>query len=153
MKIFGFLVLSLPLIACAPGSVTDSTSESSSTDALSTRAVYETFEEVMQHALDAGLNCDHSVVVATAIAFAESSGNIHAVNHNHNGSTDYGLWQINSVHGMTRGYLFNVDNNANAMVDISTGGTKWSPWSTYTNGAYRKHMAASHAAFSNVCPQ
>ena len=107
----------------------------------------------MQQALDAGLECNHAVVVATAIAFAESSGNIHAVNHNRNGSSDYGLWQINTIHGMTRSYLFNVDNNANAMIDISSGGTTFRPWSTYTNGAYRKHMAAANAAFANVCPQ
>lgn len=32
-------------------------------------------------------------------AQGESSGNQRAINHNADGSTDYGLWQINSVHG------------------------------------------------------
>ena len=37
-------------------------------------------------------------VTAVAVALAESGGNATATNSNSNGSTDHGLWQINSVH-------------------------------------------------------
>src|SRR4051812_48178503 len=35
---------------------------------------------------------------AIAVALAESGGNDQAMHKNSNGSTDFGLWQINSVH-------------------------------------------------------
>lgn len=42
---------------------------------------------------------DSQLVTAVAIAYAESSFDENATNRsNRNGSTDYGLWQINSVH-------------------------------------------------------
>lgn len=151
MRILGLVLASLPLVACAPGAATTAP-DSSATDALtSSTAVYDSYEEVMQLALDAGLECNHAVIVATAIAFAESSGNIHARNHNPNGTWDYGLWQINSVHGMTRSYLFDASNNADAMVEISSAGTNFHPWSTYGSGAYKKHMSGAQAAYANVC--
>lgn len=81
-----------------------------------------------------------SVVIAVPIALAESGGKIAAVNHNKNGSTDYGLWQINSIHGYDPQRLVSDPNyNADAAVAIwKSAGGKWTPWSTYTSGAYKK---------------
>lgn len=76
--------------------------------------------------------------IAAAIAMAESGGNSTATNNDSNGSTDRGLWQINSVHGSQSTY--DVMGNARAAVAISNQGTNWSPWTTYTSGAYRQYL-------------
>lgn len=76
--------------------------------------------------------------IAAAIAMAESGGNTTATNNDGNGSTDRGLWQINSVHGAQSTY--DVMGNARAAVAISNNGTNWAPWTTYGNGAYRQFL-------------
>lgn len=72
---------------------------------------------------------------ASAIAMAESGGNPDAINNkNANGTTDRGLWQINSVHGS----LSTLDPlaNARAAVGISANGSNWRPWCVaWSNGA------------------
>jgi hypothetical protein len=72
--------------------------------------------------------------MAAAIAMAESGGNPNAVNgSNSNGSTDRGLWQINSIHGSQS--TLDPLANARAAVGISKGGTDWRPWCTaWSNG-------------------
>ena len=82
--------------------------------------------------------------IAAAIAMAESGGNSTATNNDSNGSVDRGLWQINSVHGNQSTY--DVMGNARAAVAISNNGTNWSPWTTYTNGAYRQFVQTNVAA-------
>jgi Lysozyme like domain len=76
---------------------------------------------------------------------AESGGNPNAVNHNTNGSTDRGLWQINTVHGgaMATSAMFDPMANVRAAISISGNGRNWGPWSTYKNGAYRQFLNAS----------
>lgn len=73
--------------------------------------------------------------IAAAIAMAESGGNTTATDQDSNGTVDRGLWQINSVHGTQSTY--DVMGNARAAVAISSNGQNWSPWTTYTSGAYR----------------
>lgn len=61
------------------------------------------------------------------IAKCESTLNPKAVHRNKNGSTDYGLFQINSVHGIPPEELYDVDKNiayAKALYDRE--GTR--PW-------------------------
>ena len=71
---------------------------------------------------------------AAAIALAESGGDSSSTNNNSNGSTDRGLWQINSVHGGLSTY--DPIANARAAVQISNNGTNWRPWCTaWSNGA------------------
>lgn len=66
--------------------------------------------------------------VAAAVATAESGGNPNAVSS----SNDYGLWQINSVHGAMAS--LDVMTNARAAVAISNNGQDWGPWCTcWTN--------------------
>lgn len=90
-----------------------------------------------------------SAPIMAAIALAESSGNPMATNHNSDGSTDRGLWQINSVHGSLSTY--DVTDNAKAAVKIkSTQGL--SAWVTYTSGAYRKFLQNGVNPDSNGLP-
>jgi hypothetical protein len=86
--------------------------------------------------------------VAAAVAMAESSGNSNAINHNSNGSTDYGLWQINSVHSGQFGtpgsrWLDPVYNAQMAHTLWKSQGFR--PWVTYNNGAYKKYNSGSSA--------
>jgi cell wall-associated NlpC family hydrolase len=122
-----------------------------------------------------------ALVIAVAIALAESSGVSDAMNYNSNGGTyDTGCWQINTVHtsGGTglpappggNGTL-NMPKDWNAVKDsmpnnvanfvqqcqdptfnaaeaysISSKGTGFGPWTTYTSGAYKSHMAEAAQA-------
>lgn len=82
----------------------------------------------------------NELATAVAVAYAESGGNPQAVNNkNKNGSTDYGLWQINTVHGalLNQGDKFDPAANARMAYTIWKGaGSKWTPWSAYNNGSY-----------------
>ena len=71
---------------------------------------------------------------AAEVAMAESSGQPGASNSNSNGTTDRGLWQINSIWGALSTY--DPMGNARAAVQISHGGTDWTPWTTHNTGAY-----------------
>ena len=69
-------------------------------------------------------------VTAASIAMAESSGNQFAT-----GTVgERGYWQINPVNGSLSTY--DPYGNARAAVIMSGNGTNWSPWTTYTSGAY-----------------
>jgi LysM repeat protein len=69
-------------------------------------------------------------VVAASIAMAESSGQQFAT-----GTVgERGYWQINPDHGSLSTY--DPLGNAKAAVIISDDGRNWSPWTTYTSGAY-----------------
>lgn len=76
-----------------------------------------------------------------AIAMAESSGNIGATNQNTNGSTDRGLWQINSVHSQFDPNRLLTDPlyNARAAVAIEKS-SGLGAWTTYTSGAYKQFL-------------
>ena len=69
-------------------------------------------------------------VTAASIAMAESDGNQFAT-----GTVgERGYWQINPVNGSLSTY--DPYGNARAAVIMSGNGTNWSPWTTYTSGAY-----------------
>jgi LysM repeat protein len=68
--------------------------------------------------------------MAASIAMAESGGNQYA----HSPTNDYGYWQINGSWGPLATY--NALGNAKAAIHISDDGRNWSPWTTYTSGAY-----------------
>jgi hypothetical protein len=102
-------------------------------------------------ALGQGLSTDDAVI-AVAVAKAESGYDPQAVNHNTNGTTDRGLWQINDVWTDTlvkagtithAEDLFTATTNARAMALIHrTSG--WQPWSSdpaISAGAYRTEAA------------
>lgn len=98
-----------------------------------------------------------SAPMAVAIAMAESSldpgavGDVSLVDAKWGPS--YGLWQIRSLkaesgRGSTRDgtRLKNAEFNARSAFTISQSGWNWSPWSTFKNGAYRKHLPAATKA-------
>lgn len=99
-----------------------------------------------------------SLIVAVAIAMAESSCNPNATNANSNGSVDYGLWQINTVHGIPTSCLFDPLCNAQQAYRISSGGTNFYPWCTYeppacggaAHGQYRQYLSAAEAAVARL---
>lgn len=90
----------------------------------------------------------HSWTVAVAIALAESSGNPTATNHNTNGSTDYGLFQINSVHSdlLSKHNWQDPTDNARMALAISSHGNNWLPWTTFSNGRYRMYLPRAKSA-------
>jgi hypothetical protein len=87
---------------------------------------------------------DDDVSIAVAIARAESQWNPDAVNdQNTNGSTDYGLMQINSVHQSllaTGNWRDPFDNMQMAFQVFTDAGGHWTPWSTYNSGSYRQYL-------------
>lgn len=99
--------------------------------------------------IKAGGNPDDADEMA-AIALAESGGRPDA--HNPVPPDDsYGLWQINMLGGMgperrakfglsSNRDLFDPLTNAKAAVAIAAGGKNKTPWSTYTNGAFRNFL-------------
>lgn len=83
--------------------------------------------------------------MAAAIAMAESGGNPNAQNSaNSNGTIDRGLFQINSVHGAQS--TFDLASNIRAAIQISNNGSNWQPWSTFSNGAYRRFLTPGASA-------
>ena len=92
---------------------------------------------------------DNELATATAVALAESGGETTATNRNTNGSVDYGLWQINTIHGslLSQGDKFNPTDNAKMAYTVwSRAGNKWSPWSAYNNQRYRTFLPQASLA-------
>lgn len=82
---------------------------------------------------------------ASAIAMAESRGNTDAEDHDSNGTTDLGPWQINTVHTQfnPQSLINNPLYNAKAAVIISNNGTDFGPWVTFQTGAYKKFLSGN----------
>lgn len=85
---------------------------------------------------------DWNVKVAYAVCMAESGGVASKDNAglNRDGSVDYGLMQINSIHAdMVGGDLESLRNpqvNIKIAYSLSHQGSDWTAWSTYNNGKY-----------------
>jgi LysM repeat protein len=69
--------------------------------------------------------------MAAEIAMAESSGRQFATGP----VGERGYWQIHPIHGALSTY--DPLGNAKAAVIISGNGRNWTPWTTFTSGAYR----------------
>lgn len=112
-------------------------------------------KQIGLYAINAGFGAT-SLQIAIAIALAESGGNIGATHRNSDGTTDYGVWQINSSHASyVPAQLLTPAYNASAAYNISGAGSNWNPWATYNSGAYLSQMAiaqqgAIDAAAANV---
>lgn len=92
------------------------------------------------------------LTTAVAIAMAESSCNPGAVNTaNRNGSTDRGLWQINSVHTwVSPQCAMDAQCNANAAYKISSGGASWRPWTVYRTARYQAFLQSAREAVARL---
>lgn len=104
-----------------------------------------------------------SLLTAVAIAGAESGYHPDSLNNNPStGDYSVGLWQINYYDGLAPGRtrqfgppsaLTGVNGaqaNANAAFAISGGGRNFSPWTTYTSGAYQQHASEAAQAVNQV---
>lgn len=88
-------------------------------------------------------------VTAVAVALAESGGNTTATNRNGNGSTDYGLFQINSIHKaiLASGNWQNPVDNARMAKRVFDGsGGRFTPWVVFKTGRYALFMPRAKAA-------
>jgi len=88
---------------------------------------------------------DWDAKTAYAVCMAESHGNPNANNAgtNSDGSTDYGLMQINSIHAdMVDGQLDKLyDPKTNLDIAYKLYQAKgWQPWSAYNNGKYLSYL-------------
>lgn len=102
---------------------------------------------------------DSQAAIAVAVALAESGGNTTA--HNAIPPDDsYGLWQINMFGSLgpsrrkqfgivSNSDLYSPQVNAKAMRIISSGGSNWKPWTTYTTGRYLTFMSRANKAVGN----
>jgi hypothetical protein len=112
--------------------------------------------QVYQYLIDAGFN-SAAATTMTAIAQAESTLNDAARGdlglQTSVWGPSYGLFQIRTLKqdtgtGKSRdiNWLVSDTNQAKAAYQISKGGTDFSPWSTFTNGAYQKFLGTASAA-------
>jgi len=94
------------------------------------------------------------IATAVAVALAESGGDATAVNDdNADGTTDFGLWQINSVHRAELSSGTWQDPNSNARMAYAVwarAGHQWSPWVAWRNGSHLAHMPRGLAAARSV---
>lgn len=100
----------------------------------------------------------NNLVIAVAVALAESGGNTRA--HNPRGlDNSYGLWQINMLGqmGVERRKAFGIrsneelwDPNVNARAAKKIHSWQgWSGWTTYTSGRYRIYLNRARKAAGN----
>lgn len=90
-------------------------------------------EDVARLAYAAGFRGE-DLVRSVAVAYAESSNNANATNTNTDGSTDYGLWQINSIHSPPVPDIFSGATNAAFAFRIySQRDNTFFPWYAYYN--------------------
>lgn len=103
-------------------------------------------QRVVQAARGAGF-AGTDLVRAVAIASLESGFKTDAVSKpNRNGTRDYGLWQINSVHKPTQHNWSDPDVNAQLAYRVySEAGRRFTPWTVYKNGSYLLVMPTAAA--------
>ena len=78
---------------------------------------------------------ENQIAMAVAVSIAENQAGDPAVTHvNSNGSTDVGLWQINTVNGYGIEPMKDPTANAKAAFNIWNARKSWTPWSTYKSG-------------------
>lgn len=97
----------------------------------------------------------NGLVMAVAIALAESGGENNATGYNRDSqghilSVDRGLWQINSAYHseVSAACAYNPGCSAQQAYRISNQGGSWVQWSTFTNGRYRSFLSRAQAAVS-----
>ncbi|RUS20995.1 hypothetical protein BC937DRAFT_93886 [Endogone sp. FLAS-F59071] len=107
--------------------------------------------QIAQVAQGAGFN-GNGWVISVAVALAESGGWTQATLLDTDCSEDRGLWQINNRYHseVSDAQAFDPKGCAQAAYSISSGGTDWTPWTTYTGGAYQAHMSDAQAAVNTV---
>ena len=108
-------------------------------------------------AYNAGFS-DSDLVIAVAVALAESGGKSTAYNPETAAGTpsglgSYGIWQIylKAHHEYNATDLLDPQNNAYAAFQVySDAGNSFRPWSTFNNGMYNSHLYDAQAAVSSL---
>lgn len=87
-----------------------------------------------------------ATVVAVSLA-EDGARELRAVGTNHDGSRDRGPWQINDrAHpDVSDACAFDLTCAAGAAFTISGQGRNFQPWTTWTSGAYKQHLADAQA--------
>lgn len=113
--------------------------------------------ELFAAARAAGLTVP-SAVISTAIALSESGGNDTNVGDENLETSEWGpsvgAWQIRTLKAETgtgqdrdiSALQGNLPRQAQAMKDISAGGTYWQPWTDYDTGKYRDYLGSAQQA-------
>lgn len=112
--------------------------------------VQVTPENLVEIAISGGwsLQDQQSLTTAVAVALAESGGETNAQGHNTDGSTDRGLWQLNTVHkDITDSCAYSPSCNATEAYKLFKA-QGWRPWSAYNNGAYLAFTPRAAAAIA-----
>lgn len=109
------------------------------------------FSDLMTLAQNAGFSATE-VVVAAAVALAESGGNPMAYNPETaagapQGKGSYGLWQIYlHAHPEFEGVnLYDPQINANAAFKVYDEVGSFKPWSTFKSDAYLRHVPEGYS--------
>lgn len=81
--------------------------------------------------------------MAEAVCMAESHCRPEAVGYNQDGSRDYGIFQINSIHaGRVNGnvqMLLDPETNVRVAAEIYRE-QGWTPWVTFKTGKYKQYL-------------
>lgn len=118
--------------------------------------------EIAYVAQQAGFSGEN-LVIAVAVAFAESSGNPNSdgpdIPMDGTLGMPLGLWQIRldtndrgTGQGRDEMRLKDPYFNAIAAYDISSHGVNWQPWEAYTNGNYQQYMDEARAGAAHPTP-
>lgn len=92
----------------------------------------------------------NALVIAVAVALAESSGRTDVPGPPTKYGRAIGVWQIMPLAGRpSPDALKDPHVNAEQMAKISNGGTNWKPWEAYTNGTYRIFLPRARTAAGN----
>lgn len=116
--------------------------------------------DVARYAYAAGFRGE-ALVIAVAVAFAESGGKSDAIGdwslQDSTWGPSLGLWQVRSVKavsgtGQARdgSRLSDPLFNAQSAYQISSGGTNFGPWTTFNNGAFQRYINDARAAVSGL---
>lgn len=105
------------------------------------------YQQLFDLAQKAGFSGGSALTIA-AIAEAESNGDPSAINHNKNGTTDYGVLQINSSNlkglGISSQQAMDPSTAFNVAYKLSKSGTNFHDWTTYNNDSYVPFMPNNH---------
>lgn len=89
------------------------------------------------------------LTTSVAVSLAENQASDPKATHkNLDGTIDYGLWQVNSIHGYPVDQLLTSTGNARAAFEVWKK-EGWPAWSTYKSGAYLLYLPRAKAAITS----
>lgn len=102
----------------------------------------------------------NSQVIVVAVAMSESNLYTHAINSCDPSGGSFGILQINGSHfgrqfgsqgqyTMSQAAAFDPALSFIFSFELSSGGTDFTPWGSYTNGGYLKHVSAVRQALGS----